>query len=105
MGVDKSTVETLIRELGIAEQFVRARELPEWADALQKHQQLLNQQVFERLKYLWRVFAPTCAWDDMSASLSPEDAKAATLIGENVFQSLESLRIELGMEPRSWSYD
>jgi|GEM_PF-4167181 len=101
----KSTADDLIRELATAEQFVRSRHLPEWADALQTHQQLMRQQEFGRLKYLWRVFAPTCAWDDLSASLPANEAKQAINIGEAVFQAVERHRIALGMDPRTWTYD
>ena len=101
----KSTAEDLIHELVTAERFVRLHQLTNWAGALQTYQEFMRQQEFARLKYLWRVFAPTCAWDDLSATLSPADAQQATRIGEAVFQAVEHLRIELGMEPRSWTYD
>ena len=101
----KSTTENLIRELATAEQFVRTRHLTTWADALQTYQQLMRQAEFGRLKYLWRIFAPTCAWDDLSASLPPADARQATGIGEAVFQAVERQRVALGMDPRAWTYD
>ena len=101
----KSQTDELIRELAVAEQFVRTRSFTEWAVALRTYQEFMQHEKFERLKYLWRVFAPTCAWDDLSATLPESNRHEATRIGESVFQAVEQQRIALGIDPSNWTYD
>jgi hypothetical protein len=100
-----ATVENLVQALSVAEQFVRKNNLPEWENALHLYQDFMRKEEFWRLKYLWRIFAPTCAWDDLSATLPQDEVRQASQVGESLFQAVEHLRIELGIDPRSWSFD
>ncbi|MES2470606.1 MAG: hypothetical protein V4675_25150 [Verrucomicrobiota bacterium] len=98
-----STLATLlIGELEKARNLTNKYALQDWSNAIKHHQELLFNGDLSKVPHLWDVFAPTCAWDDLSAEANENDVSLFVNTGNAVFECVDAILEDQNINIKEW---